>query len=309
MFARSGVYTLDIFGPEANSGDNVEVNTVKNIASAIASEDNVALETAFTEAVESGTRVGRSKIFPGEIYFNNEVEWGSVLGPVSMKGMFMGCLFGEQGEEGSNFGIDLSNMRTDKATNMAEMFEYTPMFTEVKVSQHFGTDMCKNMYAMFKFCGSLNATGKFGYGDSFTFPELTFKEGCIVESMFQGANIPVDLSKAKSPAVSNEVSALNAIKDYTRMFCDYGFYALTEIIGGQPKNLKLTLTDKDHPWTPPVGSTMEEMFRGCKADVDLSNLDVTNVVSFGGTFMSYGNTDQLDLFGFEPGTITWPTKG
>lgn len=159
--------------------------------------------------------------------------------------MFMNCLYGEQGtEEEKNYGIDLSGMKTDKVTNMSEMFAYTPMFTEVKVSEEgFSTASCNNMYAMFKFCGSLNSTGKFGYGDDYTFPVITFNKGCVVESMFQGANIPVDLSKSVSKDVPEGQSALNAVKDYTRMFCDYGFYAITAIIGGQPNLLNLKLVD------------------------------------------------------------------
>lgn len=52
------------------------------------------------------------------------------------------------------------------------------------------------------------------------------------------------------------------------------------------------------------GASMQEMFRGCKANVNLSKLDVKNVENFDAMFMSFGNTDQLDLLGFEPGTVT-----
>lgn len=74
MFAHSGVYTLNIFNdPEVANSDKFK-DCATALAKAIDNKDNAAIDKAFTEAMESGAPLGRSKMFPGEIYFNNNVE-------------------------------------------------------------------------------------------------------------------------------------------------------------------------------------------------------------------------------------------
>ncbi|MDO5426593.1 MAG: BspA family leucine-rich repeat surface protein [Coriobacteriia bacterium] len=253
-------------------------------------------------------------MFPGEIYFNNDKQWASNVESATMEGMFEACLYGEQGTD-ENIGLDMRGFNCTNVTNMVETFAYTPFFTNINLGpeDQFDTAKCKNMDGMFRFCGSLNSTGNIyntTAGDEKHFPTFTFSADTIVTSMFQGANIPVDLTNAKSiPEAADGVSGLSVISDYSRMFCDYGFYVLPKILDRRGEIfLNIDLVKSGDTWTPPDGSTMEEMFRGCKANVDLSALDVKNVTNFYAMFMSFGNIDQLDILEFKPGEITWPSK-
>lgn len=205
-------------------------------------------------------------------------------------------------------------MKTDNVTNMNYMFAYTFFGRDVLLSEHFTTKDCPNMYEMFAYAGSLNATGEYLQSinddeqmENRTPIRFTFSSQSDVKGMFQGASIPVDLSLCDTidPILETQ-SVLDVVPDYTRMFCDYGFNVLSWISGGQPDLLEIKICDNNKTWTPPAGASMQEMFRGCKAHLDIHNLNVKNVANFSGTFMSYGNLDSTGLFFPELCTINWP---
>ena len=172
------------------------------------------------------------------------------------------------------------------------------------------------MRSMFAWCGRIDGTSLIG---KYITPEegkeaipdgklhFKFKTNCNVAEMFRGAHIPVDLSKTTD--VDGLVYGLNVIDDYYGMFADYALFALptlkgvglsdeTPLIGtlGHPENMVITFRDKaaGEEWIPPVGSTMNEMFRNCKVPVDLSVLDTKNVVSYQYMFQDYGKRKEAE---------------
>lgn len=79
------------------------------------------------------------------------------------------------------------------------------------------------------------------------------------------------------------------------MFYQFAYYVLPPIsiegtTIGYPENMTISLPRSG--WTPPTGSYMTEMFRGCKSNVDLSGItSFEGVIDMSRMFMSYGNGD------------------
>ena len=79
------------------------------------------------------------------------------------------------------------------------------------------------------------------------------------------------------------------------MFYQFAYYVLPPIsiegsTIGYPENMTISLPSSG--WTPPTGSYMTEMFRGCKSNVDLSGItSFEGVIDMSRMFMSFGNGD------------------
>ena len=204
---------------------------------------------------------------------------------------------------------------------MSRMFMLTPLTGRYEVSsESFSTSKVKSMWQMFAYAGRITGTSTFGYPipGGADFPVFQFKQNCEVAQMFSNAYIPVDLSDCK-PAGETNGCGLNNIYDYSDMFYNFAINALPSVAIpsseeedpepiGHPENLKIKLPSSG--WTPPAGSYMNEMFRGCKANVDLSGIEsFENVVDMSRMFMSYGNGD-VTWMGYEQVGITLPkTQG
>lgn len=210
--------------------------------------------------------------------------------------------------------LDLSHFSTVGVTDMRQMFKFTPLLNEISITnKSFDTSKVTNFNQMFMFCGSIRGFTKFEDSttpeDVVDFPVFAFREGANVTQMFQCALLPVNLDEEHCIAADNSGYGLNMIKDFSLMFCDYAYYALPALTlptpaGGQvtighPERLTLTFAtpssnETTYPWKLHPNTSMYEMFRECKANVDLTGIDAittTNVTDYIGTFMSFGNED------------------
>lgn len=332
MFAYSGVYDL-------NSLPFMSVNDLDNfsqLVNAYAESDENSIHDAFNKIIEDGQPLDLSAVISGAIAFPTDEYWGACTGVESnMNCMFTGSLYGNYiyPDDGSGLvdkqyaAIDLHKMKTVNVSDMGNMFTDTFLGESVLFSKEFNTRNSKNLFEMFSYAGSLTGTGKYKQLNDDTKPPekdedwkdsnichdliFSFSTSSICEGMFQGATIPVDLSSSEAVDETGTVitgRGTNQIQNYTRMFCDYGFNVLSWVFDGQPDLLKIKMVKDNETWTPPVGASFQEIFRGCKAHVDLSNLDVTNVANFYGAFMSYGNLDSTGILYPDLCTITWPSK-
>lgn len=216
------------------------------------------------------------------------------------------------------------NMDTSKVVSMNEMFANTTFTQYIYVGNNtasstaWDTKNVESMEQMFAWCGRIDGTSLIG---NYNAPaegqeakpdgklHFKFMNGCNVAEMFKGAHIPVDLSL--TTGTTGSAYGLDVIDDYYGMFADYALYALptlkgiglseeTPLIGtfGHPENMVITFIgegSKATTWTPPAGSSMNEMFRNCKVPLDLSVLNTKNVVSYQYMFQDYGKRNEVDI--------------
>lgn len=238
--------------------------------------------------------------FCSVITFNQGAEWGPKV-ECSANEMFRGCTCGR---------IYADRFDTGQITSMRAMFQLTPFIQYIFVENQndgsevsWNTESVTDMSEMFSYCGSVDGTSRFGVFGPGTdpdepgdFPVFTFQKDCKVGRMFERCNLPVNLENCVCSDNNNKFG-LNNIRDYTDMFYQYAYFALPSLIG-TPEELtvKLCTSKSKSDWKPLENASMYQMFRGCKANIDLSRLDTSTVNDFGGMFMSFGNGDVEALY-------------